>query len=46
MGIRYWALGIRYWALGIGHWALDIGQAERSPNHQELKLLQQRQILP
>lgn len=30
----------------IGHWSLVIGQVERSPSHQELKLLQQRQILP
>jgi hypothetical protein len=28
----------------IGHWSLDIGQAERSPSHQELRLLQQRKI--
>lgn len=33
---------IGHWSLDIGHWSLDIGQAERSPSHQELKLLQQR----
>jgi hypothetical protein len=33
---------IGHWALGIGHWSLVIGQAERSPNHQKLRFLEQR----
>lgn len=33
---------IGHWSLVIGHWSSVIGQAERSPNHQELRLLQQR----
>ena len=44
--IGHWSSDIGHRASVIGHWSLVIGQAQRSPSNQELKLLQQRQILP